>query len=60
MIVGSVSTFIFLYIGRWLGDYLVKMAKQAQFDLLSDQWVRYITLAVFSPYPCSQPLQQSY
>lgn len=46
MIVGSVSTFIFLYIGRWLGDYLVKMAKQAQFDLLPDQWIRYITLTV--------------
>lgn len=46
MIVGSVSTFIFLYIGRWLGDYLVKMAKQAQFGLLSDQWIRYITLTV--------------
>lgn len=46
MIVGSVSTFIFLYIGRWLGDYLIKMAKQAQFDLVSDQWIHYITLTV--------------
>lgn len=46
MIVGSLSTFVFLYLGRWLGDQLVKMAKQAQFNLLSDQWIRYITLTI--------------
>lgn len=46
MIVGSVSTFIFLYIGRWVGDQLVKLAKQSQFTLLSDQWIRYMSLTV--------------
>lgn len=46
MIVGSVSTFIFLYLGRWLGDQLVKMVKQTHFTLFSDQWIRYITLTV--------------
>lgn len=46
MLVGSISTFIFLCFGRWLGNQLVAFAKKSGKNRISWQWIRYITLTV--------------
>lgn len=46
MVVGASSTFIFLCLGRWLGNQIVDKLGQSKKNKLSPQWIRYITLTV--------------